>query len=299
MPLLAALLRHSKSKHSKTADQVAAVRARHMLQCQPPIFEDQYAMAMTSSLWRMFIKYRLLDKIFTKALFGPLFPIQAAIIIRARFNEDCLQQAIKNGVTQYVILGAGLDTYALRYPELASKLTVFELDLPATQEHKRQRLLEINHSLPSNLKFLSASITDYEAVPRLLDETGFDMSQPAFFSVLGMTYYFTAETVSDIVGSIANVSASGSEMVLDYRLPIEQVPDTHSVEWLDWWTDLIGEPKLSAFTAGDIAELITQHQYQMVEDLPPTEQHSRYIKPMPYELDLSAAYGMAHVRKTS
>ena len=121
-----------------------------------------------------------------------------------------------------MILGAGLDTFALRHPDLADRLRIYEVDHPASQEMKRRQLERIG-PLPSNLNLVPVDF-ETDRLDAALIGAGFDPKSPAFFAWLGVTCYLTTEAVGDTIDQIAAVAAPGSHVVLDYRYPRRLVP---------------------------------------------------------------------------
>ncbi len=136
------------------------------------------------------------------------------VIGRARYNEDKLSDAISNGISQYVIVGAGLDTFALRRPDLRNLLRVFELDHPVTQVLKRGRLVQAALALPSNLHFCPTDF-ERESVASALSRSSYDPVIRTFFSWPGVTMYLTREAISNTLKSIRTMAAPGSEIVMD------------------------------------------------------------------------------------
>src|SRR5262245_31397538 len=172
----------------------------------------------------------------------------AHVLGRARYNEDKLSNAIAKGISQYVIVGAGLDTFALRRPDLRDRLRVFELDHPVTQALKRDRLSQAALALPPNLHFCP---TDFErdSIASSLSRSPYDPGIPTFFSWIGVTYYLTREGISHTLASIRTAAASGSEIVMDYVdsavfLPENQSPAIRAV--FDR-VQRVGEPFISGF----------------------------------------------------
>ena len=136
---------------STTALLVAAIRASHLRWNHPPIFTDDYALQMTTPFWRLVATNRLLNRLIVHRLLRVFRPIHTENILRIRYAEDRLREAVAAGAAQYVILGAGLDTFSLRQGELAERLRIYEVDHPGSQAMKRQRLIAINGSVPANL----------------------------------------------------------------------------------------------------------------------------------------------------
>ena len=149
-----------------TALRVALWRALHVLADAPPhVFDDRVGLALVApdDDWQK----RPDMGAFTR-------PFRASIVARARFVEDLLEEQIARGVTQYVILGAGLDTFAQRRPELGARIRVFEIDEPKTQAWKQQRLAELGLGVPPFLRFVPVDFERGDAWLKRLADSGFD-----------------------------------------------------------------------------------------------------------------------------
>lgn len=267
-----------KRPKSTTAELVATVRASHLRWDDAPIFTDSYARQMLSPFWRAVATYRPLNWLVGDVIMGAYRPIHPSIVLRIRYSEDQLMEAVKAGASQYVILGAGYDTFALRHKELADQVRVFEVDHPATQDVKRQRILEANGEVPPNLTFVPV---DFES-DRLNEElarAGFDQQAPAFFSWLGVTYYLTLEAIGDTLACIAAMAAPGSRLVFDYKIARQMMPE----EWktltgkLERFVARLGEPMLSNFAPETLRDTMSMHGFKEVELLTPEEQQLRYL----------------------
>jgi methyltransferase (TIGR00027 family) len=178
---------------SRTAIGVAVLRALHELYDEPPkilsdpiipllLGDEVLQPAKTSLEWRK----------------DPLTSaIRSHVVLRSRYAEDCLHEAVDSGVCQYVILGSGFDTFAYRQPAWAAPLRIFELDHPASQRAKVERLRLAGISIPTNVEFVSA---DFEsaALPKVLSSSSLDLTAPAFFSCLGVLVYLPADSVNAI-----------------------------------------------------------------------------------------------------
>ncbi|MGH7035264.1 MAG: class I SAM-dependent methyltransferase [Stellaceae bacterium] len=145
---------------------------------------------------------------------------RASILARARFIEDRVDEAVRRGVGQYVILGAGLDSFAQRRPEIASRLTLFEVGRPGPQAWKRQRLVELGFGLPSWLRLVPV---DFEAGNSwdALAKAGFDRGKPAIIASTGVSMYLTKEASAAVLRQIAAL-APGSTLVMSFILPLER-----------------------------------------------------------------------------
>ena len=266
-------------KVSTTAILVAAVRASHLRWCPDPIFSDEYAIAMVTPFWRLVANNRLLNRLVVDVLLRTLKPTHTVIIVRARYAEDRLWRAVSAGVQQYVILGAGLDTFVLRSRDRADRLRIYEVDHPASQEMKREQLGRIGRSLPSNLRFVPVDL-ETDRVGEALIRAGFDPKAPAFFSWLGVTCYLTEEAISATVDQIAAVSAPGSSLVVDYRYPLRLVPAAGQalVKRMDRFVERRGEPMLSEFSPEAFAALMERAGYVETDSVSPEEQVRRYLQ---------------------
>lgn len=179
-------------------------------------------------------------------------PYRAAIVARTRFVEDMV---VDEGITQYVLLGAGLDTFAQRHPELAEDLVVFEIDQPAPQAWKRQRLHALGYGVPDTLRMIPV---DFEAGndwwSALLD-AGFDTEKSAIVSSSGVSMYISKPATVDTLRRLAGL-ASGSTVVMTFMLPFELVNDTDrpGLEAAARGADASGTPWVSFYTPEEIVE---------------------------------------------
>jgi methyltransferase (TIGR00027 family) len=150
---------------------------------------------------------------------------RAAIVARARFVEDLVAEQAGRGVRQYVILGAGLDTYVQRHPELASRMRVFEVDRPGPQAWKRRRLIELGPGVPDWLRLVAV---DFEASGtwwRQLADAGFDVGQPSVVASTGVTMYLTRDATVATLNEMARL-APGSTLAMSFLLPPELLDGT-------------------------------------------------------------------------
>ena len=269
---------HTKDT-SKTAVLVATIRAVHLRWHDPPhIFEDTYALEMLTPFWHAVAKYRPLKWLVGDVLLGVYRPVSPVVVLRSRYTEDQLDQAIESGASQYVILGAGYDTFALRRQDLADKVRVFEVDHPATQEVKRQRLQRALGSIPPNLTFVPVDF-ETDKMDEELAKAGFDSQAPAFFSWLGVTYYLTQEAIRDSLERVAKISAPGTRIVFDFKIAKHMM----SAEWrtlcekMEGFVARRGEPMLTDFSPQSLSDLMARHGYAEVEMMPPEEQGRRYL----------------------
>ncbi|MGD3108740.1 class I SAM-dependent methyltransferase [Streptomyces sp. YGL11-2] len=149
---------------------------------------------------------------------------RAAIVARARFVEDLIAEQADHGVTQYVILGAGLDTFAQRRPEVTSRLRVFEVDQPGTQAWKRRRLTELGYDIPDWLHLVPVDFEASEDWLEKLAAAGFDSGRPAVIVSTGVTMYLTKDATATTLRQIAGL-APGSTLAMTFLLPTELLDD--------------------------------------------------------------------------
>jgi methyltransferase (TIGR00027 family) len=198
-------------------------------------------------------------------------------VLRTRYAEDALQVAVGRGVRQYVIVGAGLDSFALRRPAFAHEVEVLEIDHPATQELKCQRLRDCGVTLPPRLHFVPADLSQ-EQIDDALARSPFRPTDAAFFSWLGVTQYLIREANLGTLRGVAASSASGSELVFTY---VEQGAlgsnrASSSVARLQGAFAAAREPWLSGFDPSHLAEDLAAVGLVLIEDLNGMDAKSRY-----------------------
>jgi methyltransferase (TIGR00027 family) len=147
--------------------------------------------------------------------------VRASIVARARYIEDLVTEQADHGVGQYVLLGAGLDTFAQRRPEIASNITVFEVDQPGPQAWKRQRLVELGFGVPDSLRLVPVDFETTSWWDGLL-ANGFDASEPAVVASLGVSMYLTREATAATLSQSAAL-APGSTFAMTFMQPLELV----------------------------------------------------------------------------
>ncbi|MBI2254668.1 MAG: class I SAM-dependent methyltransferase [Proteobacteria bacterium] len=156
-------------------------------------------------------------------------PFRAAIVGRARLIEDLLLQEIDHGVAQYVILGAGLDTFAQRHPDVATRLALFEVDRPGAQAWKRQRLAKVGLDVPSSLHFVPVDFEAGDDWWEQLTSAGFDPGKPAVVASTGVSMYLTRDAIVATLRRMAFL-ARGSTFAMSFLLPVEMAdPDMRAI----------------------------------------------------------------------
>ncbi|MGC4029022.1 MAG: class I SAM-dependent methyltransferase [Steroidobacteraceae bacterium] len=253
-----------------TAVRTALWRALHLLADVPPhVFVDEIGLQLAApdSGWRN----RPDMSSFTR-------PFRASILARARFVEDLVEEQVDRNVGQYVILGAGLDTFVQRRPEFSSHLVVYEVDQPDTQEWKRQRLVDLGLGIAPFLRLVPV---DFEAGDVWLDRlvaVGFDPSRPAVLSSLGVSMYLTRETIAALLRQVADL-ASGSTFVMSFMVPIDQVdPEIRfGVERAEQGARASGTPWLSSFTPDQMLTLAREAGFAAVQHVSSGTLAERYF----------------------
>ena len=205
-------------ERSITAEGSAYARAKHLLYDDPIIFEDPFAIEFLNPRRRRILKNPLIGFLIRSRLYRHFRPLRAHSVDRSRYNEDQLEKAIARGITQYVIIGAGYDSFALRRRDLSHSLRIFEMDHPATQKAKKQRISELNVELPKNLELISVDF-EKETVAEALKRSSYIRELPAFFSWLGTILYLTRDAVFKTLRSLLSMAAPESEIVFDYIIP--------------------------------------------------------------------------------
>ncbi|GAA2337368.1 class I SAM-dependent methyltransferase [Streptomyces cuspidosporus] len=181
---------------------------------------------------------------------------RAAIAARARFVEDLVAERADRGVTQYVILGAGLDTFAQRRPELASRLRVYEIDQPGPQAWKRRRLAALGYGVPDWLRLVPVDFEASESWLEQLSAAGFDPGEPAVIVSTGVTMYLTKDATAATLRQIAGL-APGSTLAMTFLLPIELVDeaDRAGLRASEEGARASGTPFLSFYTPAEMLAL--------------------------------------------
>jgi methyltransferase (TIGR00027 family) len=209
-------------------------------------------------------------------------PFRASIVARARFIEDLLVERLGAGVRQYVILGAGLDTFVQRRPDLAARLCVFEIDRPDTQAWKRRRLVELGFGLADPLRFTPVDFEAGEAWRERLAAAGFDDGQPALVAATGVSMYLTREAVAAMLREIA-AFAPGSTLALSFLLPLEYAdPDMRPwLELAEKGARASGTPFLSYFTPADMLALAREAGFREARHVSADALSERYFAGRP------------------
>ena len=285
------------SEVSNSALVLAYLRGHHAANDHPRVFDDSLANRLFSEQEHELFAKRFAPNLLLVALydlpFALTWPDEATVrvrvmqavsplslgVSRARYTEDSLEQALQVGVRQYVILGAGLDTFALRRPELKGRLAVFEVDHPATQASKRQRIARAGWDEPDHLTFIPLDFRR-EGLAEALTRSSFDVRALSFFSWLGCTYYMTREDVFANLAAIAEVAPAGSRVIFDYlsseAFPLER--STKRLRFAARYNRRRGEPMISGLDPSTLAADLDRSGFRLEESLSPAMIEGRYFQ---------------------
>jgi len=253
-----------------TAVRVALWRALHLEVDAPPhVLEDDLGLKLAApeADWRN----RPDMSPFTR-------PFRASIVARARFIEDLVAEQAARGVGQYVILGAGLDTFAQRRRELADRLVIFEIDRPGPQAWKRQRLIDLGFGVPPDLRLVPVDFEAGDPWWERLAASGFDPGRPAVVASTGVSMYLTEEAVLATLRQVAAL-APGSTLAMSFLLPVELAdPDVRpGIERSIAGAKASGTPFISFFTPADMLALATRAGFREVRHVPASVLAQRYF----------------------
>lgn len=263
---------------SRTALRVALRRAAHQLYDRPTVFHDPISLQILTPTYLAEL-HRTAHKLHKPSSVA----LRAFLVARSRFAEDTLAASLPR-TTQYVLLGAGLDTFAYRNPH--PNLRVFEVDHPATQLWKRDLLHQTNIPIPETLTIVPVDF-EHQTLATQLHAAGLDPAQPTLFAWLGVVPYLTLPAFRATLAFIAT-HPPGSGLVLDYALPRSILTPNEQLERdsLASRVALAGEPFQLFFTpAGITAELTL---FRHLEDLGTPEINARYF---PHRTDLLRTRG--------
>ncbi len=253
---------------SRTALSVALRRAAHQIHDTPVVFEDPIAIALLGATYSEELRRTPVreDRPFSIAL-------RAFLVARSRYAEDNLRKAVEGGVEQYVLLGAGLDTFA--YRNTYARLRVFEVDHPATQQWKRELLQRNRITIPESVTYTPVDF-ERQSLSAQLGDAGFNHRAPTFFAWLGVVPYLTLEAFRGTL-SFISTQATGSGLTLDYGQPRAVLPPLEQLahDSLASRVEKAGEPFRLFFTPPDIAGEFSR--FHGLEDLGAAEINARYF----------------------
>jgi methyltransferase (TIGR00027 family) len=252
---------------SKTALRVAIRRAAHQVIDRPRVLEDPIARRLIG---------REYERDMERAMHYVARDFRLYMSVRSRYAEDKLAQQVANGVEQYVILGAGLDTFAYRSPY--PRLRVFEVDFPATQEWKHELLAAAGIEIPGNLTFIPLDL-EHKSLAESLDEARFNAAEPAFFGWLGVVPYLTLKAFRATLATIGQMPA-GTAISFDYAFPPETLsPQRRRVfETLSKRVAAAGEPLQLFFTPEELEREVRAAGFSRIEQFDTNCMNETYFK---------------------
>jgi methyltransferase (TIGR00027 family) len=270
---------------SQTAILAAQVRAAHAVLDPDPIFDDPYAMVLANA-----------SDIDIQELFALIPPACARVARvlpnqRARFTDEEVETAVHGGVGQYVILGAGLDSFAWRRPDLIGDIELFEVDHLATQEWKKQRLRIAGMTCASNHHFVGMDFEGPEKLTDVMMEAGFDPQRPSIWAWMGVVVYLQRQAIASTLRDSADLAATGSRLVVSYTVT-RDLMDADSREFDDLARAASAENSeehITAFAPKEIEGLALASGWQSARSVDPTSfgpwfsQRSDGLTPATYE----------------
>ncbi len=257
---------------SRTALATGYLRAAHQLLDPPPrLLEDPLAVAVLGegAADRIQSEVARYNSMEARSL-------RSHVVLRSRFTEDRLAEAVTRGVSQYVVLGAGLDTFAFRQPAWVTNLSIIEIDHPNTQRFKRTSLEKAGIPTPPNVTFVESDFNRDSLLDDLTRE-GVSSSRPTFFSWLGVSMYVTGEVIDRTLKALG-IFARGSEVVLTFMPPPpkEVNPSSEAVAKLASLAQASGEPFISFLHSAEIDDKLRRAGFSTVYILTPEEARARY-----------------------
>jgi methyltransferase (TIGR00027 family) len=288
-------------QHSRTADFTAAGRAAHLRYDRPIVFDDPFAIHFTSRGWRWIVGNPVLYRLVVR--YRPIVrATRGTVVARARYTEDRLRSAIVAGVEQYVILGAGLDSFAWRRADLVPHLKIFEIDHPASQLAKRHRIDVMGLSTPKNLEWVASDLAR-ESVADALARSSYRREARSLFSMLGTVQYLPRDAVMNTLRSIAITASPGSELVVSYHQPISTLDPKlrPAVDRFMRSCARKGEPFVSFFESVEFTAAVCGLGYVLIENCSPRDIEIRYFAGRTDELQPGSMWlsHIAHFRMGS
>jgi methyltransferase (TIGR00027 family) len=261
-----------QGRFSRTAYKVALRRAAHQLFDQPRVLDDPLAVPIVGAEAAEKLRASAKERNHPVAR-----AFRAFMVARSRYAEDQLAEAVKERVAQYVVLGAGLDTFAYRNPH-AAYLRVFEVDHPATQSWKLERLQAVGIAIPPALRFVPVDF-ERQTLAAGLEQGGFDSGSPAFFSWLGVTPYLTRESCMASLRFIAQLPA-GSGVAFDFAVDpkLLNLRQRLALHLISRRVAAAGEPFRLYFRPIELAQELRDMGFQRTEILNTEEINARYFK---------------------
>src|SRR5579859_7822020 len=260
---------------SRTAMLTAAARALHREE-PTRVLDDDLALALGGEE-----AVAMIDRLRAELSEPALLEFARWVAVRARVPEDLVARAVAEGVSQYVILGAGLDSFAYRRADLLDRLRAFEVDHPGSQQWKRRRLEELAIELPENLVFAPVDF-EQQTLREGLESAGFDFTAPAVFSWIGVTMYLTQEAIRGTLADVASCPR-GTQIALTYNLPRSALGDLalQTSTAVARMTEEMGEPIITRFAPAEVDQLLRELGFGGIAHVGPDEARQLYFADRP------------------
>jgi len=275
---------------SLTAHRVALRRAAHQILDKPVILEDPIALKIIGRKSACEIEASEQNESPSSRR------LRAFVVARSKYAEEQLAESIGRGLNQYVILGAGLDTFAYRNP-YSSQLRVFEVDHPSSQSWKRKRLEEAEIAIPASVTFVPLDF-EKQTLAERLKECGFNPAQSAFFAWLGVTMYLSRGAVMSTIKYIAESTRPGSELIFDFMVPVTSLNPLQQASFyaMAQRVAAIGEPWVTFFEPPVLIKQLKEMGFSQAEDTTPDQINERFFKD---RIDGLRVGGLAHLCKAT
>ncbi|MGL4766995.1 MAG: class I SAM-dependent methyltransferase [Formosimonas sp.] len=292
-----------QGKASRTALGTALMRALHSRRDPLPLLDDVWGdVLVPQAVKEEFLVYAFRQFQLTSETVGSQIelldrwlkgsPSYATVITRSRYTEDTLARAIKNGVEQYVLIGAGFDSFLLRKGQKYGALKIFEVDHPSTQQLKLQQIAAAGRTLDEGICFLPADLSKEQLSDVLLTSV-FNNNVKTFFSWLGVSMYLSREANRKALQTIAACAPVGSQLVFTYldQGVFDDPTWAESSEFveLQQLVSALGEPFLSGFFPSKLREELRDVGFELLEDMSDQEVVARYdptgvngLRPLPF-----------------
>jgi methyltransferase (TIGR00027 family) len=260
---------------SRTAVGAAIARAMHLDDPGPKVLEDRLARSLVGDAVPEQVEELMAKEPSVQHSYALQF------VVRARYVEDMVERAVGEGVGQYVILGAGLDSFAYRRIDLLDRLRVYEVDHPASQAWKRARLHEVGVEIPDGVVFVPIDF-ERETLIDVLGAAGFDLTAPAALSWVAVAPYLTRPAIEATLKAVASLPA-GTRMVMTYVVPPDILDEVaqRGFHWTAKRTADMGEPLVSLFTPAELEELVLGLGFSHVDHFEAADAKRTYLSGRP------------------
>lgn len=271
---------------SRTALGAALYRAAHQVMDHPLVLVDPLARRLVGPGAAQGLRDATDDRVTRSGL-------RALLVVRSRYAEDCLADAYARGIRQYVLVGAGLDTFAYRNP--FPELRVFEVDHPASQADKRRRLADAGITVPASVTYVPVDL-ETEPLVAALTGAGFRVDEPAVLAMLGVVPYLSLEALTSTLTAVVTLAA-GSSLVFDYlsSAGAETADQRAAVAVLRARVARVGEPMSEGLDPAVLQAIAEELGFGSLVDLGRDELNARYLADRTDGLSLRGKAHLAHL----